>query len=220
MRPARYRLPPRWQTTYHAVLTYDSTTDQLFAYLDGQPIAEQVTDPLPGILPDQSDNAVGAMREDTRFEDGAALGDGHHFDGVIDDVAIYAYALSAQQIAKHYQAAATVTSLPKLIAYWPFDETTGGGARTPDATGIYDADIIGATLTTGAGGHTGEAMSFDGDNDYVNGGVISELVTPTSFTLATWFRRNAMSTGFPASAARRDAESYSSVLPISVTTGP
>ncbi len=182
--------PVNSQTTYHAVLTYDSTADEQFAYLNGQPIAEQGSGALPGILPDQSDNAIGAMREDTRFEDGAALGDGAHFDGVIDEVAVYPHALSSRQIAKHYEAAAIATSLPKLIAYWPFDETIAGGARTPDATGIYDADIVGATLTTGVGGRTGEAMSFDGDNDYVNAGVISELVTPTSFTVAAWFRRD------------------------------
>ena len=127
--------PVAAQTTYHAVLTYDSNADELFAYLNGQPIAEQFTDLLPGILPDLADNAIGAMREDTRFEDGSATGDGAHFDGVIDEVAIYGHSLTAEQINKHYQAGLSVTSLPKLVAYCRSTKRRAAGQpqRTPPA---------------------------------------------------------------------------------------
>ena len=80
-----------------------------------------------------------------------------------------------------------VTSPP--IAYWPLDELTSGGSLAPDMTGNYDGVVSGATLTSGGQGRLGEALSFDGNNDYVLPGVISELVNPSAFAISMWFRR-------------------------------
>ena len=75
------------------------------------------------------------------------------------------------------------------VAYWTFDELLFGGTIAPDAEGRYDAVVSGATVTTGGQGMFGESLSFDGDDDYVLPGVISELVSPAAFSLSMWFRR-------------------------------
>ena len=75
------------------------------------------------------------------------------------------------------------------IAYWTFDELTNGGTTAPDAAGNYDGTVSGATLTEGKLGRFGEALAFDGDNDFVLPGVISEMVSPAAFSISLWFHR-------------------------------
>ena len=36
-----------------------------------------------------------------------------------------------------------------------------------------------------------EALSLDGDNDYVSPGVVQELVAPSAFSVSLWFQRTA-----------------------------
>ncbi|GAF82240.1 unnamed protein product, partial [marine sediment metagenome] len=51
-----------------------------------------------------------------------------------------------------------------LVAYWEFDE--GSGNTVHDSSGHdYDGTIYGATWTTG---HSGDALDYDGVNDYVD----------------------------------------------------
>jgi hypothetical protein len=44
------------------------------------------------------------MRQDTRFHDGNASGDGYFFAGVLDEVAVYNSALSPARVAAHHAA--------------------------------------------------------------------------------------------------------------------
>ena len=82
-------------------------------------------------------------------------------------------------------------SLPLPISYWKFDELAVDGSIAPDEMGQYDGAISGATLTSGGRGRFGEALSFDGDNDSVTVGVVSELTGPSAFSIALWFLRTA-----------------------------
>ena len=75
------------------------------------------------------------------------------------------------------------------IAYWTFDELSHTGTIASDARGNYDATVSGSILTTGGLGRFGEALSFDGEDDYVSPGVVTELVSPSEFSLSLWFRR-------------------------------
>ena len=75
------------------------------------------------------------------------------------------------------------------IAYWNFDELAEDGTMTPDQQGNYDGVVSGATLTDGGQGRFGEALSFDGNNDFVSAGVVAELVNPAAFSISLWFRR-------------------------------
>ena len=88
-----------------------------------------------------------------------------------------------------YEAGQVEAAVGTPVAYWAFDELLLGGSITPDALGRYDGTVSGATVTTGQQGKWGEALSFDGDGDYVLPGVISEVSNAASFTISLWFRR-------------------------------
>ncbi|MFT5525431.1 MAG: hypothetical protein ACI9HK_003399, partial [Pirellulaceae bacterium] len=176
-------------TTYHAVMTFDSDADQLFGYVNGQKISEEVVSSLSEIPVHTGDNGIGSARQDTLFADSAFIGEGQYFDGVVDEVAIYTGVLSAASINEHFAAGQDGNAFPPLIGYWPFDVTEGGGATTPDAAGGLDGAVVGATVTTGSAGRFGEALQFDGNNDYVNVGVVDELTTADSFGVSLWFQR-------------------------------
>ena len=88
-----------------------------------------------------------------------------------------------------YDTAGPLNNLSPPIAYWTFDELTVNSTVAPDARGRHDGTVVGATLTTGGLGRFGEALSFDGDDDYMIAGVIEELRTPDAFTISVWFFR-------------------------------
>ena len=89
-----------------------------------------------------------------------------------------------------YETGQVDPSIAAPVAYWTFDELEFGGTLTPDALGRYDGAVSGATLTTGGGGMIGEALAFDGNDDFVRPGVIPELSSPQSFSISMWFRRS------------------------------
>ena len=66
-----------------------------------------------------------------------------------------------------------------LVGYWTFDETTGTVLR--DSAGGNDGTVHGAQWTTG---QAGNALLFDGMNDYVE--LANNAVTTTEFTLMAW----------------------------------
>lgn len=76
-----------------------------------------------------------------------------------------------------------------LIAYYPFDETSGTSASDASGNG-HTATLIGGTGW--AAGHRGGAVSLDGTSGYVRlpNGLLS---TATDFTVATWVKLNSAS---------------------------
>jgi hypothetical protein len=70
-----------------------------------------------------------------------------------------------------------------LVSYWAFDE--GEGTIAHDSHGINDGTINGATWTTG---RFGNALHFDGVNDYVAGSTSPFNFADTTFTAAAWFK--------------------------------
>merc|ERR1711964_522533 len=66
-----------------------------------------------------------------------------------------------------YETGGVPPSIGAPIAYWTFDELQAGGTIAPDALNRYDGTVSGATLTSGGQGMFGEALTFDGDDDYV-----------------------------------------------------
>ena len=97
---------------------------------------------------------------------GVNRGDNTYFDGLVDDIRIYNNALSQSEITSIYnsysQGGAKVDHENKfirngLIGYWRFDETEG--------TTAYDTHHI-VTTDNQDGSKYGNALSFDGSNDY------------------------------------------------------
>jgi len=123
----------------------------------------------------------------------AADNDLYFFDGLIDEVAVYDYALSAGQVAGHFLAAQTAPpppTSPQVMMHLPLDETTGTVAT--DATGRgNDGTLNGAGFSfdsSSAAGPIGTALDFNGSSDgiYVAN---ADLPSPTSgdaFTVTFW----------------------------------
>jgi len=138
--------PGQW---YFAVGTYDAATGSMKLYLDGVEVASGShavggpVDANPSVPV-----AIGANGSVERF-----------FDGVLDDVRLYDRALSAAEIADLY-----AEGLGGPIAHWKLDDGTGPTAL--DSEGSHDG-----TLTNGpawVAGQLGDALDFDGADDYVD----------------------------------------------------
>ena len=100
----------------------------------------------------------------------------YHFDGMLDDIRFYNFAMTEEDMAE-------ATYAPP-IAQWLFDEAPAG--VTPDAIGSADLTLVGdAQIVTDP--DRDKVISFDGDGDYATrpGGGITELGY-TSFTIGVW----------------------------------
>jgi len=109
---------------HHAALVFDSSgAGTLTGYLDGVPFDSVAVPDLMsghgGLI------AIGAMRNDSRFlGSGGASGDGFYFAGLIDDVALYNDALSADRIRSH---ALLVIPEPATLVVWSLLAALGIG---------------------------------------------------------------------------------------------
>jgi chitodextrinase len=91
-------------------------------------------------------------------------------------------------IASNTQKTFTFTS--DLVAYWTMNSADISGVTLYDKSGNgNDGTINGATVTNGK---SGDALSFDGTNDYVS--ISGLLGTPTNITLSAWARLDAADT--------------------------
>ncbi|MEI6749473.1 MAG: LamG domain-containing protein [Bacteroidota bacterium] len=126
------------------------------------------------------------------------------FDGSIDDVRIYDRALSATEVSRIYNSSASskmnMTQAPKdtlssgLVGYWSFD---GKDTHWTSATAGTVTDLSGqgntATLTnmsravTPVMGKIGQALKFDGVNDYVTLGS-SKFQYQDNFTVSAFVK--------------------------------
>ena len=88
----------------------------------------------------------------------------HWSTGLIDDVAIWKRALSADEVASVGQNGVPSVSggsnrPPGLVSHWPLDEIQG--TKTPDVVSGYDMDISNLTASDVVPGKNGNAFSFD-----------------------------------------------------------
>jgi|GEM_PF-4853465 len=73
-------------------------------------------------------------------------------------------------------------------AVWHLDETTGGAGAIKDATSNNNDGTDGGSPTFGAVGKIGNAISFDGSDDYVNVGSSSSLDNIEVKTVSAWIK--------------------------------
>ncbi len=131
-------------------------------------------------------NVIGARND---------LGDGS-WSGYIDDIRVYSRALTLSEIQKIYHGGALVlgsvpngryavaTTPPKiltsgLVGHWTFDgnKINWGANTVTDSSGNGNTGTINnmSTTTSPAQGRIGQALSFDGVNDYV------QTISPVDF---------------------------------------
>jgi len=120
-----------------------------------------------------------------------------YIDGLIDEVRIYNYARTPDEIRLDYNAGYAARFGPStdcnsdpgscmtkgLVAYWSFDEGSGNIAYDSSGNGNHGT-IYGAKWTQGK---FGQALSFDGVDDYVDTTAIN-ITGPITITL--WVKLN------------------------------
>ncbi|MFA7171216.1 MAG: LamG domain-containing protein [Candidatus Paceibacterota bacterium] len=177
---------------HHAVVTYSNPN--AFLYLDGKkytasPIDSSVTRAYAGINIGQ----IGGL-------------DMEYFQGSIDNVRIYNYARTADEVLTDYNDG-KAAHLGKnnqdlndgLVGYWNMEE--GSGQTVYDVSGNNNNGTLGSSSSVdssdpafGSGhdssGENGTGMVFDGVDDYVNCGNDESLDITDAITVSVWVKRN------------------------------
>ena len=88
-------------------------------------------------------------------------------DGKLDDIRIYGYALSADQVKKMYNTTSPTQPIDtSLVGHWTFDGSDIQGATAIDRSSFGNNGTI--TGTTKTIGKLGQGLSFNGTSDYVD----------------------------------------------------
>lgn len=164
---------------HHVVGVFDDPNNLLAIYIDG-------------ILDNSVSEGATLSANSQSLLIGSRSGIGS-FPGSLDDVRIYDRALSADEVERLYQLGATthintaITSNPTLedglIAHWTFDgEDMDNGVE--DRAGGNTGTLTNFTSTTTSPGKLGQALEFDGSDDYVIFNSFDS--TPSQVTYAYW----------------------------------
>ncbi|MEQ9264698.1 MAG: LamG-like jellyroll fold domain-containing protein [Balneolaceae bacterium] len=159
---------------YHLIMVRRDTS--VYGYINGELIGIGLAD----------DNSSMSNPNETLLIGTSRLFD-RNFDGLIDDIRIYNYAISDSLILDLYKERGwpipEVTIPDTLIAYYPFDESAA------DSSGFEnDGQVFGASLTEDRFGNPNSAYSFDGINDFIEIPDDSTFTSPTK-TVEFWFNK-------------------------------
>jgi len=150
---------------WHHLVVVASDEYNVEIYIDG--VASTTTHFNPGIYP-TTDNRL--------FIGGWPVGDSKFpFDGLIDEVYIFSYALTTFQVDSLYNL-----NNNNLIAHWDFNE--GSGDTLFDNSGNGHHGVINGALWEM--GIEGQALNFDGNNDYVQ--LQMPIIETAPFTICAW----------------------------------
>ncbi|MDO8524420.1 MAG: LamG domain-containing protein [bacterium] len=188
---------------HHIAGVYNATAQTISMYLDG--VLSQGT--LGGTVPASIYNSTGNVKM------GYDYGGNGYLNGTIDDVRIYNYARTADQVRADYNdgkalyvgaRAADCDVSPAdcvnkgLVGYW--DMSQMGGQTASDKSGNGNNGTLGASASKGtddptwaqgiqpfSGGRPGGGgLSFDGVNDYVDAGNNIDVSSTNAITISAW----------------------------------
>jgi hypothetical protein len=177
----------KWQ---HYCATSNTVSNTINLYLNGV---------LNGGA-DQSSGAPGVGATNVRL---LGEGSGSTVDGAVDDMRIYNRVLSATEIKTLYNSSNSKFAVTPnsgkaslnsgLVGHWTFDGKNMISNVADSSGGGNNGRLVGFTSTTTAVGKIGQALFFDGDDDYINvsnsasldniwdgGGSVSFWVNPKS----------------------------------------
>ena len=152
---------------HHVVATYNGK--KLKLYIDGVLLVKK--------------SASGNLKSTNSSTFIGSEGNINHFDGTIDEVAIYDKALSQQEIADIYANTPNPDNGDDvLVSWWKFNENSGSTAA--DSKGNNNGTILGPQWTSD--GAEGSALTFDGQNDFVLVSNADNLNVTNQITLMAW----------------------------------
>jgi len=172
---------------YHVVGVFDDTLNTSTLYVDGA----QQNQVACSLTPNTNDLPVRIGKDQNSS--------GNYWNGKIDDVRIYNRALSAAEVLALYDQNETVANASQnnritngLLGLWSFNGTDiSWGANTAyDRSGQGNNGTITnmSTTTSPVIGKVGQALSFDGVDDYINAGDNLDIDTTSATTFSFWFK--------------------------------
>ncbi len=136
---------------------------------------------------------------------GADTGVSEFANVALDEARLYNRALSPDEILQLYRLGGSTFNAPTnnrstsgLIGYWTFNgpDITANDVTDVTGNGSRGGFIGGATSTAKVPGKIGQALRFDGQNDYVRlGDPTPTILRPTKITLAGWIKVLGPATG-------------------------
>lgn len=178
-------VPNVWQ---HVLVTWDGSTTatNIRIYVNGTEVSYQTTSNGASLTSDAAQTLrIGNSADGART-----------FDGYIDEPRIYDRVLSATEIAELYALGATKFQDTQsnqltngLVGYWPLNGPDISGTTAYDRNGGSTSND--GTLTnspTPTIGRSGQALNFDGTDDYVNAGNRSIIDGASAASVCTWMK--------------------------------
>lgn len=166
---------------HFAVVWNDTVSTETKLYIDGR--AENTTN--TGTFAN-----VNSLANAVTFNLGAESDAGNPFDGKLDEVRLYNRTMTADEVDRLYRLTTPTSVDTALKGYWSFDGADLSGTTAYDRSGSANN----GTLTNGpvaAIGKLGQALNFDGVNDYVNIGVDPKFDGASAITISAWIKPNA-----------------------------
>lgn len=194
----------------HVTYTWDGTTSKFYA--DGE-LVNSKTAADPSINQDRSNQVM--------IGGNIYVWGDSYFNGFLDEVRVYPYVISEDQIKQDYNRGyASLLGVKDetfmsdgLVGYWKFDESSGTTVADSSGNGDFgtasDEDVNNADTDTPpsiSSGKFGNARHFDGTDDYVltttaqydmvNNITVSAWVKPDSLRHQSFVATNSAGSGF------------------------
>jgi len=136
---------------------------------------------------DFNGGASGKLKGGAYFQAGSSYGSEQAFQGNIDEIKVYAKALSADAIRKNYDTA-------NMVGVWSFDEGSGGIAKDTSGNG-FDGTLLNMNTNTcwtnGVTGTARAALRFNGTtNNCVDCGDNPKMKGMPELTVEAWVKGN------------------------------
>ncbi|MEW2351377.1 LamG-like jellyroll fold domain-containing protein [Streptomyces sp. NPDC006684] len=180
----------------HLVGSYDSASDKLALYVNGQ-LAGETAYSTPW-------EARRGFQIGTGSYDGGGLG--NYFPGTIDEVQVFDKPLTVNEVAVLKDKKDVGDPGRPAIAQFPLDEAAGA-TKIEGHGQVFPAKYSGG-VTTGVEGVTGKAAHFDGTTGY--GRIAQErgphLNTQRSFTVSAWAKLDTVDIDHPATVVMQAGE--------------
>jgi len=169
---------PQLNRWYHVAGTWDGTTRRF--YMDGVLDGTQSFSTAPTEF--SANNYIGS-----------SFGTASFWQGLIDEARVYNRALTPAEIRQLYKAGSSFhpnvtnksTIRDGLVGHWSFDGADMGTTSARDASGNANTGWL-INGTQKAIGRIGQALNFDGSNDYVNAGSAAALDNLSQISVSAW----------------------------------
>jgi len=178
---------PTIGTWVHLVGVYDNSAQTITLYTDG--VSRQTTN-TGNTLRVGDNSTIGVQKPNTCTLIDLA-------NAKIDDVRVYNRALSADEVKALYRSGEVAKNVSQdnkltsgLVGYWSFDGNKMGTTSAWDVSGNGNTGwlINGAKKVAGK---IGQALKFDGVDDYVQLGNVNPVAGATGLTMSAWVYRTA-----------------------------